>query len=156
GDVDLQHFPYTTWRKLSVQSLSPEQADLFTYGNPQGEQPLRESIVKYLFESRGVKCSSEQIIIGAGIQFLINMLCKLIGIDQTYAMENPGFQRTRAVFKNNRLNIEPIDLDKHGINVTHLRKTDARIVYVTPSHQFPLGMVMPISRRMELLKWAED
>ncbi len=156
GNVDLEHFPYSTWRKLTMQSLYKDQSDLFEYGNPQGEHSLRQAIVKYLFESRGVKCSFDQIIIGAGTQFLIGMLCMLIGRDKTYAIENPGFQRTRAVLRDHGVDIKSIPLDKDGIDVTHLKNSDARIVYVTPSHQFPLGMVMPISRRMELLKWAEE
>jgi GntR family transcriptional regulator/MocR family aminotransferase len=156
GHVDLGHFPYSTWRKLSIQSLYEDQADLFKNGDPQGDLPLREIIVRYLFESRGVKCSSNQIIIGAGTQYLMGMLCMLIGKDQIFALENPGFHRTKAVFQDQGVETRSIPLDKDGIDVNQLKNSDASILYVTPSHQFPLGIVMPISRRMELLKWAEE
>lgn len=156
GHVDLAHFPYSTWKKLSVQSLQESEAALFYYGDPQGERSLREAIVHYLFESRGVKCKADQVIIGAGTQYIISLLCMLIGKDKTYAFENPGFLRTKAVFRDQGVKTRPIRLDKEGIDVMQLQASQASVVYVTPSHQFPLGMVMPINRRMELLKWAQE
>lgn len=152
GKVDLDYFPYSTWRKLTTQSLFLENRNILLLGEPQGEKYLREEISKYLFQSRGVKCSSEQVIIGAGTQFLLILLCMLIGRNHSYAIENPGFYRARQVFKDQGIDIQPISVDNDGICIEELKKSSAKVVYVTPSHQFPYGMVMPISRRIELLK----
>lgn len=156
GKVDLESFPYTTWRKLTIHSLNQDQGVLFFNGKPQGEWLLREQISRYLFASRGVKCSAHQIIIGAGTQVLIGLLSLLMGKSQTYALENPGFHRTRTVLQDFGADTIFIPLDEKGINILQLNNSSASVVYVTPSHQFPYGMVMPISRRMELLKWAEE
>ncbi|QCJ41317.1 PLP-dependent aminotransferase family protein [Bacillus sp. S3] len=155
GAVAIEHFPYPIWRKLTVQSLFEEESSYFLNGDPQGELPLREAIAKYLYQSRGVRCEANQIIIGAGTQYLISLLTIVIGRDRIYSMENPGFHRTREVFKDQGVRLKPIPLDQEGINLTQLVKSKANVTYVTPSHQFPNGMVMPISRRMELLQWAE-
>ncbi|MCI1695558.1 MocR-like pyridoxine biosynthesis transcription factor PdxR [Aneurinibacillus aneurinilyticus] len=156
GKVDLEHFPYAIWRKLTIQSLYEDQGELFYNGNPQGELLLREQIAAHLFASRGVRCSAEQIIIGAGTQVLIGLLCMLIGKEHIYAFENPGFHRTRMTLQDMGVHTVSIPLDEDGMNINQLKNTGANVVYVTPSHQFPYGMIMPISRRMDLLKWAEE
>lgn len=156
GKIDLEHFPYAIWRKLTIQSLYEDQGELFYNGNSQGELLLREQIAAHLFASRGVRCSAQQIIIGAGTQVLIGLFCMLIGKEHIYALENPGFHRTRITLQDLGVQTVAIPLDEDGINVNQLKKTGANAVYVTPSHQFPYGMIMPISRRMELLKWAEE
>jgi GntR family transcriptional regulator / MocR family aminotransferase len=156
GRIALEHFPYTIWRKLTIQSLYEDQSTFFLNGDRQGELPLREEIVKYIYHSRGVKCSPEQIIIGAGTQYLIGLLTMVIGRDVIFSIENPGYHRTREAFKDQGVNLIPIPLNDNGISMKHLYKSKAQITYVTPSHQFPIGMVMPITRRLELLKWAEE
>jgi GntR family transcriptional regulator/MocR family aminotransferase len=156
GKVDLELFPYAAWRRLTVQSLFEDQSELFYVGNPQGELPLREQIASHLFASRGVRCSAEQIIIGAGTQALIGLLSMILGKEHIYALENPGYHRTRITLQDFGAQTVSIPLDEDGININVLRKTDANVVYVTPSHQYPYGMIMPISRRMELLKWADE
>ena len=154
GKVDLEQFPYSIWRKITIESLYKDQNEVFNIGNPKGELQLREEIVKYLFSSRGVKCSAEQIVIGAGTQVLIGLLCLLISKDHIYAMEEPGFHRARVAFEDLGVKLRSISLDEDGIEINELINSGATVAYVTPSHQFPYGMVMPITRRMELLKWA--
>lgn len=156
GNVDLNCFPYRIWRKLTTQCLYLEQGDLLLVGESQGEECLREEISKYLFQSRSVKCIPEQIIIGAGMQYLLILLCMLLGKDYTYAIENPGYNKARNVFTDLGIDVCPVSIDEDGISVENLRKSPARVVYVTPSHQFPCGMIMPVSRRLELLKWCEE
>ncbi|MGG3466905.1 PLP-dependent aminotransferase family protein [Neobacillus pocheonensis] len=156
GKVDLEHFPFPIWRKLTMQSLYADQSEVFNNGDPQGELLLREQIATQLFASRGVRCNPDQIIIGAGTQVLMCLLALIIGKDKFYALENPGFHRTRTVLQDLGVETIAIPLDENGIYVKGLKNSGAHVVYVTPSHQFPFGMVMPISRRMELLKWAED
>ena len=156
GKIDLDYFPYSRWRKLTVQALYSDNSKIFLNGDPKGELELREEITKYLFQSRGVKSSAEQIVIGAGAQYLIGLLCKLIGKEPIYAMEEPGFHRTRVVLNDENIKTTHIPLDKDGISINHLKESQAKVVYVTPSHQFPTGRIMPINRRTELLKWAEQ
>ncbi|TWD96373.1 GntR family transcriptional regulator/MocR family aminotransferase [Neobacillus bataviensis] len=155
GRIALEHFPYTTWRRLTIQSLYEEQSSFFLNGERLGEYPLREEIAKYLYQSRGVRCVPEQIIVGAGTQYLIGLLTIIIGRDAIFSMEEPGYHRTREAFKDQGVSLIPVPLDDDGISMKHLTNSHAQITYVTPSHQFPIGMVMPITRRMELLKWAE-
>lgn len=156
GNVDLDNFPYNIWRRLTAQCLYSDDSKLLLVGDSQGEEDLRGEISKYLFQSRNVRCIPEQIIIGAGIQYLMILLCMILGKDYKYAIENPGYNRVRDVFKDQGIDFDPISIDENGICVEELRKSSARVVYVTPSHQFPYGMVMPISRRLELLKWCEE
>ncbi|WP_141434417.1 PLP-dependent aminotransferase family protein [Bacillus sp. 03113] len=156
GDIDLTHFPYEVWRKLTMQSLYSDHSHLFLYGDPQGEISLRKLIAEYLYQSRGAQCSAEQIVIGAGTQYLISLLCCMIGRQLSYGLEEPGFHRIRFVLKDYGAEIKPIPLDEKGMSIAELRKSGAKVAYVTPSHQFPLGTVMPISRRMELIEWARQ
>ncbi|UHA73424.1 MocR-like pyridoxine biosynthesis transcription factor PdxR [Paenibacillus sp. 481] len=157
GDVDAAHFPITIWRKLSNQCLQDEQLKLFSYGDPHGELGLRVEIAKYLYHSRGVNCRPEQIMIGAGIQYLLIVLSGLMrAYNNNIAMEDPGYDGVRTIFKHNGYQIHPIPLNKDGLNVHHLYESHSRIVYITPSHQFPNGMVMPYAKRRQLLKWAAD
>jgi GntR family transcriptional regulator/MocR family aminotransferase len=120
GKVDLEHFPYAIWRKLTVQSLYEDQEELFYNGNPQGEQILSEQIAAHFYASRGVRCSAEQIIIGAGTQVLVGLLCMLIGKDHIYAFENPGFHRTRITLQDMGVDLVPIPLDENGMSINHI------------------------------------
>lgn len=156
GKIDSECFPYTAWRKLTIQALYSDQSNLLSLGDPQGDNCLRVEISKYLFQSRGVRCSSEQIVIGAGTQYLLVLLSMLIGKDCIYGIEDPGFHRARYVFKDQGIDVRSISIDEDGISIEDLKKSSAKVIYVTPSHQFPYGIVMPISRRMELLKWCAE
>lgn len=154
GDVDLTHFPFKLWRQLTMKSLAAEQEELLLYGDSQGEVELRKYIANYLYQSRGVECSEDQIVIGAGTQYLLSLLCKMIGKEAVYGMEEPGYNRVRFIFRDYGRTVKPIHLDENGLNVAELKERKANVAYVTPSHQFPLGIVMPISRRLELIEWA--
>ncbi|MFB5663699.1 PLP-dependent aminotransferase family protein [Alteribacillus sp. HJP-4] len=157
GNVDLEHFPFSVWKKFTNKCLSPDQQELFSYGDPKGEPGLRVEIAKYLHYSRGVNCSPEQIIVGAGIQQLLSLLAQLIKVtDNSFAMENPGYDGVRMVFRNHGFIINSIPLEKDGLDVQDLYKNNAKLVYITPSHQFPCGMVMPFLKRMQLLQWAKE
>ncbi|MBM7632078.1 PLP-dependent aminotransferase family protein [Geomicrobium sediminis] len=156
GEVDLEHFPYKQWRKYTLESIHRENRDLFLYGYHQGELGLRKEIAHYIYQSRGVRCLPEQIVVGAGTQYLVDLLCKLIGTKDSYAMEEPGYNRIRETFQHSGVSLSPIPLDDQGIRVDKLYESNANVVYVTPSHQFPTGVLMPLSRRNELLEWAKN
>lgn len=153
--VDLVSFPYSTWIKLSKEVMYSTPEYLNT-GDVKGDYELRESIAKYLNEYRGVSCSPEQIIVGAGIEYLTMLLVELFQNEAVFALENPGYGKINTILKNNGKKINYIDVDENGLMIDDLKKTASDIVYVTPSHQFPTGAVMPVGRRMELIKWAEE
>ncbi|MED3561531.1 PLP-dependent aminotransferase family protein, partial [Bacillus xiapuensis] len=152
--VDSGSFPFGLYRKITNEVLRIENKQVLLLGHPQGDFGLRETIAKYLFESRGVHCSPSQIIIGSGTPYLLNLLFKLLK-GSKFAVENPGYHRGIFIHGQNIEDVEMIPLDQGGIILSHLEQSRANVVCVTPSHQFPCGMIMPISRRMQLLSWAE-
>ena len=157
--IDIRHFPYNTWRKLSKECLNNANNDLFLLGHKQGDLDFRESIQKYLHESRGVQCDKEQIIIGAGADYLLQLLSGLLQAlpDKCkIAMENPTYTQAYRIFRGLGLSTCCIPLDHSGICIDSLKLSNANIAYVTPSHQYPLGIIMPIKRRQALLGWANE
>ena len=154
--VDLQSFPYGVWRKLSKEILSNDKSDLFQLGDSQGEYELRETICRYLYQARGVNCEPEQIVIGAGNEYLLMLLSTVLGKNRKIAFENPTYRQAYRLFENLSYDTCVVEMDRKGMCVDKLRKSGAEIAYVMPSHQYPLGIVMPIKRRMELLRWAAE
>lgn len=155
GDIDIKSFNMTLWRKLTAEALNTSDGELLQYGDRQGEIGLRREISKYLRASRGVLCSEDQIVITSGTQSALHLLCDLTeAADKTIAFENPGWQRARMIFEQNQFRTVSIPLDASGLSVTALKKQTSKFVYITPSHQFPTGIVMPITRRQKLLRWA--
>ena len=154
--VDLKSFPYNIWRKLSRECLVDDKAELFRLGCPQGEYGLRNAICSYLHQARGVNCTPEQIIVGAGNDYLLMLLGMILGGEHKIALENPTYKQAYRLFKNLSYEVCTVDMDDKGMRVDELRKSDADIAFVMPSHQYPRGIVMPIKRRMELLKWAQE
>ena len=154
--IDLDSFPYNVWRKLSKEVLGENQADLFQSGDPQGEYGLRETISSYLYQSRGVNCDADRIIIGAGNEYLLMLLGMVLNGEEKIAFETPTYKKAYQLFQNLSFETYTVSMDQKGMRIDELRKLDADIAYVMPSHQYPLGTVMPVKRRMELLKWAEE
>lgn len=154
--VDLQSFPYGVWRKLSKEILSNDKSDLFQLGDSQGEYELRETICRYLYQARGVNCEPEQIVIGAGNEYLLMLLSTVLGKNRKIAFENPTYRQAYRLFENLSYDTCVVEMDRKGMCVDKLSKSGAEIAYVMPSHQYPLGIVMPIKRRMELLRWAAE
>lgn len=154
--VDLKSFPYNAWRKLSKECLTDDRAELFRLGCPQGEYGLRSAISSYLHQARGVNCVPDQIIVGAGNDYLLMLLCSVLGQGHKVALENPTYRQAYRLFANLSYDVHTVDMDSKGMRVDRLRASGADIAFVMPSHQYPLGTVMPIRRRIELLRWAEE
>ncbi|MEK4486259.1 PLP-dependent aminotransferase family protein [Psychrobacillus sp. FSL H8-0484] len=155
GTVDQQAFPIKAWRKCVNEVLKEDT--VYTYGDKQGDSLLREKIAHYLLQSRGIATSQDSIIIGSSTQQLLMHLAILL--QQEYAsiaVENPGYDGARTVFQLNRYQINPIDVTAKGLCMNQLKKSDSKLVYITPSHQFPTGVTLPITERLQLLKWAHD
>lgn len=140
------------WRKIAKDVIDESSKHLLQAGHPQGEYELRAQIARYLFESRGILCDAEQIVIGSGTEQLLPMILRLIAPEAMIALENPGYSPLPREEMKHR--IIPVAVDEDGLIVEKLEKTDAQLVYVTPSHQFPTGAVLSASRRAQLLKWA--
>ena len=154
--IDLEGFPYATWRKISRSVLKEEDRELFLKGEPQGDLILREAIRDYLHAARGVNCDASQIIIGAGNEYLQMQLSQLIGRDAVIAMENPTYRQAYRVLSGVGHKVMPVGIDKNGFCVKEINGQDVQAAYVMPSHQFPTGIVMPVRRRQELLSWAGE
>ena len=150
--IDVDSFPFTTWRKIMKDTVDETSKQLLQTGHAQGEYELRAQIARYLFESRGISCDAEQIVIGSGTEQLLPMILRLIDGEPSIALENPGYSPLPREEMKQRL--IPIDVDEDGLIVDQLEQTNAQLVYVTPSHQFPTGAVLSASRRAQLLKWA--
>ncbi|MBL4935005.1 PLP-dependent aminotransferase family protein [Clostridium sp. YIM B02515] len=155
--VDLEHFPFSTWKKITNECLNPYRNDLFKYDVTMGNNKLREVISMYLRHSRGVYCDSSQIIIGATNQHLIGILFQILSFDKfKVAIEDPGCIEMKSIFKNFCFEFVGIPVDNDGIDLEKLKCSGAKLVYITPSKQFPCSVVMPIGKRLSLLKWAEE
>ena len=152
--IDLDSFPYNTWRKLSRDTLVDDNKEFFLSGDPQGEPGLREAVRGYLHAARGVECATDQIIIGAGSEYLLMLLSRILGRDHRIAMENPTYKQAYRVLCSAGYPVCPVGMDASGMNPGLLEESGADIAYVMPSHQYPTGIVMPVGRRQELLKWA--
>lgn len=152
--IDLTHFPYNTWRKVTRNTLVEDKKEMFLTGSPQGEPALREAIKGYLHSARGVNCRAEQIIIGAGNEYLLMLLYQILGPGLTMAMENPTYKQAYRVFRSLGYRILPVEMDRYGMDAKALEESEADAAYVMPSHQHPTGIVMPVTRRHELLQWA--
>lgn len=153
--IDLDSFPYNTWRKLSKNVLLAGENELFQMGDPKGEWELRCTIANYLHQSRGVNCSPTQIIVGAGSEYLLILVSRMLG-KRKIAMESPTYKQAYHILRNMEHTINMVPMDEAGLRTDCLKESDADVVYVMPSHQFPLGIVMPLKRRMELLAWAAE
>lgn len=154
--IDLNSFPYSLWKKINKDIINEENKDILQLGHSQGDYNLRFEIANYLKSSRGVNTTPYNIVIGAGSEYLIQVLIGIIGMDKSYGMEEPGYYKIRNIFKNFNIDVEGIEIDDKGIVVEKLENLNTSVAYITPSHQFPTGVIMPIKRRVELLKWANE
>lgn len=157
GIPDYDLLPLDAWRKLSGKLLAQPRRTYLGYGHPGGFGPLRMVIAEYLTASRGVRCRPEQVIIVSGSQQGIDLTTRvLVDEGQDIWMEDPGYVGARSVFRAAGANVVPVPVDQDGMIVSDgiNRAPDARLAYVTPSHQYPLGHLMSDSRRKELLDWA--
>ena len=154
--VDNGCFPFSTWARLSRSVLSEYSSALLRATDPCGAAELREEIVRYLHDFRGINVSPDNILIGAGSEYLMHLVIQLLGRDRVYALENPGYRKLYQIFAVNGVTVRPTPLDKHGLRADALAASDASVVYLTPSHHFPLGTVMTAARRLEILRWASE
>jgi GntR family transcriptional regulator/MocR family aminotransferase len=159
GVAAVREFPFGVWAKIAQKWQKKPPVSILSYGHPAGFQPLREAIAAHLASARGVICRVEQIIITNGTQQAIDLIGRIFltkGSD--VCIEDPGYLGTRDIFAATGARLVPVPVDDEGFDLQTARKRSrkARLVYVTPSHQYPLGVTMSLTRRLNLLGWARE
>lgn len=151
--VDVSAFPFSSWARITKEAVY-ENPGLLQRGHPQGDAPLRAALAELLAQYRGVRCSPEQIVVGAGADHLLSLLLQLLPEQRAVALEDPGYPAAYAAAALHGRRTVPIPVDREGMVPEALADSGALMAYVTPSHQFPLGVTMPAGRRSRLLHWA--
>ena len=119
-------------------------------------EALRQAIAAHLRQFRAMEVTAEQIIVGAGTEVLYNLLVQLLGRDRLYGVEDPGYGKIAHIYRAAGAEVTALPLDEAGVSAEALRRSDADVVHISPSHHYPTGLVMPIARRQELLRWAQE
>ena len=156
----LDAFPMSLWAQVATRRLRRVSARLLAGGEALGYRPLREAVAEYLNTSRGVKCTADQVLIISGVQQALDRAAHLLlNPGDPVWMEEPGYPGAAVVFRAVGAKICPVPVDPEGLNLEvgqrrWKRRGRPRLVYVTPAHQFPLGVTMSLRRRLSLLEWA--
>ena len=154
--LDKDSFPLKLWKRLFVKAIN-ETLDFGAYPSGQGELGLRTQIANYLIHSREVQCQVEQIIVLSGFLDSMSLVAKILKKEfKTFAIEHPGYHVARKIFEDFEYQIQNIEVDENGLSIKQLQNSDAKLVYITPSHQYPTGVSMPIANRLKLLNWAKS
>lgn len=154
NNIDYGRFPFSLWAKVMRETLADYDTSLLKTVPFNGVERLREEIAAYLYRYRGMRVSPNHIIIGAGTEYLYSRLTQLLGERAEYATENPGYRKIAKIYESAKVPWQYVDIDEHGLDVDALARTNANVVHVSPGHHFPVGMVMPVGRRQQLLDWA--
>ena len=152
--TDISMFPFKEWMKCEKIAIKNHKKELIDISHPQGPYLVRKTISRMIALTRGVKCEPEQVIIGPGTQPLIRQVMGIQRENTKAAIENPGYFRIYQLLKDLNFKVFPINLDNKGIDIKKVEALNPNFLFITPSHQFPTGIIMPISRRIELLNWA--
>jgi GntR family transcriptional regulator/MocR family aminotransferase len=148
-------FPFSVWAKLMRETISLREK-LLTVSPCEGVEELRRAIAGHLRSFRGMNVDPDQIVVGAGTEYLYSLLIKLLGKDKIYCVENPGYKKLKSVYESNGALCRYVNLDDYGMNMEDLRSCGANVAHISPNHHFPTGITMPISRRYELLAWSNE
>jgi GntR family transcriptional regulator/MocR family aminotransferase len=157
GTPDLREFPFSLWRQLLTRHLRQAKPSVFDYAaDPAGDPALRAQVASYAARIRGVRCDPEQVVIVNGSQQALDLSVRvLLERGDCVAFENPGYHAAHRIFRAHGVRLQPLPLDNEGVVLRGLaRKT--RMIYVTPSHQFPTGVSMSVTRRLELIRAASE
>ena len=151
--VDTSAFPFSSWARITKEAVY-ENPGLLQRGHPQGDLSLRTALAELLAQYRGVRCAPEQVVVGAGADYLITLLLQLLPEQRFIALEDPGYPAAYTAAALHGREAVPIPVDGEGMDPEALAASGAGLAYLTPSHQFPLGVTMPAGRRSRLLHWA--
>lgn len=151
--TDPECFPFSVWSKL-MRETARDRMVLLTRYRTGGMPELQRAVAKHLESFRGFSPAPEQIIVGAGAEYLYGLVIELLGSDKVYCLENPGYRTIERVYRSHGARVTFAGLDESGVCMTDLMKSGASIIHVSPTHHFPTGIDMPAARRYELLAWA--
>ncbi len=154
--TDADGFPFSVWAKIMRGVLQEKDKKLLEPLAHNGIFELRASIAAHLTRFRGLTADPAQIVIGAGTEYLYNILVQLLGRDKYYAIENPGHKKISKIYALNGVVSIPVPVDAEGLSVKALKSTAAEVVHISPAHNFPTGTVMSAGRRQSLLAWANE
>lgn len=155
----VEEFPFDVWARIAQKWRKKPPASILSYGDSVGFQPLREAIAAHLASARGVRCKVEQIIITNGTQQALDLIGRIFLTKGTdVCLEDPCYLGARDIFAATGARLVPVPIDEEGFDLQTARKRSrsARLVYLTPSHQYPLGVTMSLPRRLNLLEWARE
>jgi GntR family transcriptional regulator/MocR family aminotransferase len=156
GRPDSTLFPLEEWRRAAARQLRELPGSALWYGPPAGQPALRTAIAEYLGRARGVRCVPEQVVVTTGTQQAIDLISRLLVEDgDPVVVEDPCYPGARRVFQALGARLLDVPVDEHGLATDDLPDRPARLIYTTPSHQYPSGATLPVSRRLDLLRWAE-
>ena len=151
-----ENFPFTIWARLSREVLSGEPSRLLAPSPGTGIPALRAAIARHLYSFRGIKCSPEQIVVGAGTEYLYGLVIQLLGFDKIYGVEDPGYRKISKVYQSYGVACRYLPLSDFSKGAGLLQQTGVDVLHISPSHHFPTGRVMPIRERNQLLQWAAE
>lgn len=154
--TDPESFPFATWAKLMRKVITDKQDELMKISPSEGTWELRKAIAMHLASFRDMQVAPEQIIIGAGTEYMYGLLIQLLGRDKVYCVENPGYAKIARIYASNNVKCCYADMDEEGMKPDAVRECNADIVHISPTHHYPTGITMPVSRRFELLAWANE
>jgi GntR family transcriptional regulator/MocR family aminotransferase len=156
GSPAIELFPHADWRRCTLHALREAARTRALYGPAEGQPELREAIARHVGFARGVRCTAQDVVVTSGAQQALALLARvLVAPGDTAAVEDPGYPQARLILEANGARVVGVPVDDEGIVVDAI-PADARLVYVTPSHQFPLGMPMSEARRRALLARANE
>ena len=149
-------FPLKLWKRLFTRAVD-ESLDLGAYPDGRGEEGLRREITGYLTRSRGVRCDPSRVVVTGAFVDAMGIVADLLRPDhEALAVEHPGYHVAPKVFRRYGYRLLPMEVDENGLVIDELVRSDARVVYITPSHQYPTGVAMPVAHRLRLLAWATE
>ena len=150
-----ERFPFSVWTHLLRETVNDKGASLLIPSPCGGVRELRDAIAGHLSAFRGMTVDPDQIVVGAGTEYLYGLLIQLLGRDQVFCLEDPGYRKIAQIYASHGVNCHWTSMDEAGITVAGLEAAGADIAHISPTHHFPTGITMPISRRYELLSWAK-
>ncbi len=154
--IDSDDFPFSVWARLMRETISTKENALIKNSTCGGVYELRQAIANHLASFRGMNVDPDQIVIGAGTEYLYGVLIQLLGAEKTVCLENPGYKKIAQIYQSHHVNCTYANLDASGISMEEIRASGAEVVHISPTHHFPTGITMPIKRRYELLSWANE
>lgn len=153
--VSSDNFPFSIWAKISREVMATRKEDLMNISPVCGVEDLRKAIAAHLKSFRGMEVDPNQIVVGAGTEYLYGLLAELLGNDKKYVIESPGYKKLVQIYMQRGIECRFAPMDKAGVTVDGLEQSDADVAHICPNHHFPTGITMPASRRYEMLTWAD-